>query len=254
MKLAIMQPYFMPYIGYFQAISAVDKYILYGNLTFIKEQWMNRNRIRLCNGDVHTITVPLKHKSSNMMIYDIFLDNSKPWSKNLLKTLSMNYRKATFYGEVFPFIESLLGTRYETLMEMNVETLRAISSYLDIETEIDSDNSRFDDLEELLKTIELDYSGLPYLEATKPLKKTARVIEICRREHCDHFINAIGGQALYDKEEFASYGIKLDFVKTNDISYPQFDYQFEPNLSIIDVLMHNGKEGTKKLLKEYTLI
>ena len=85
-------------------------------------------------------------------------------------------------------------------MELNVETIRAVSAYLDIETEIDSDNKRFDDLEELLKTIELDYSSLPYLEATKPLKKTARVIEICRMEHCDHFINAIGGQALYDKK------------------------------------------------------
>ena len=254
MRLAVMQPYFMPYIGYFQAIGAVDKYILYGNLPFIKKQWMNRNRIRLCNGEVYPIIVPLKHKSSKTLIHDVVVDNSQPWERSLLKTLLMNYKRAYGFNEVFPFIESLLSIRYETLMELNVETIRSISRYLDIQTEIDSDNRRFDDLEEVLKSIESDYSNLPYLWTTKPVKKTARVIEICRREHSCHYINAIGGQALYDKNEFLSYGIRLDFIRTNEITYPQYSYPFEPNLSIIDVLMHNGKEGTKELLKEYTLI
>ena len=82
----------------------------------------------------------------------------------------------------------------------------------------------------------------------------ARVLEICRREGCDFFVNAIGGKALYSKEEFAEYGITLNFVQMNVFTYPQYGHCFEPNLSIVDVLMHNGKEGTKKLLDEYTLI
>ena len=253
MKLAIMQPYFMPYIGYFQAIKAVDKYILYSNLTFIKDGWMNRNRLQLRNGQVQIISVPLKHKSSNTMIYDIEVDNSQPWQKKLLKTIFLNYKPATYFDEIYPFLEDLLTKQYNTLSELNAETIRAIAKYLDISTEIESDNTRFLDMEQLLDVVEDDYSVMPFLK-THPVRKVARVLEMCRREDCHDFVNAIGGQALYSKEEFKLYGIDLHFVQTHEFTYPQLAPGFEPNLSIIDVLMHNGKEGTKKLLNEYTLI
>ena len=81
MKLAVMQPYFMPYLGYFQAIAAVDKYILYDNLTYIKEAWVNRNRIRFRNAKPNYIIVPLANKSSNIQIKDIIIDNTKSWKK-----------------------------------------------------------------------------------------------------------------------------------------------------------------------------
>ena len=99
-----------------------------------------------------------------------------------------------------------------------------------------------------------NYSKFQYLELTRPIKKVARVISMCKFENSSFFINAIGGQVLYDKLEFEEYGISLKFIKTNQIEYDQRNEPFEPNLSIIDVLMHNGKEGTKKLLNEYTLV
>lgn len=253
MKLAIMQPYFMPYIGYFQAIKAVDKYILYSNLTFIKDGWMNRNRIQLRDGKVLTITVPLLHKSSNTMIYDVQVDNSKPWQKKLLKTLLLNYKPAAYFDEIYPLLEAILSKKYDTLTELNAKTIKAIAAYLDIETEIEVDNSRFLDMEKLLDIVEDDYSVMPFLK-THPVRKVARVLEMCRREDCHDFINAIGGRALYSKDEFRLYGIDLHFVKTHDFTYPQLVDGFESNLSIIDVLMHNGKEGTKRLLNEYTLV
>ena len=253
-KLAAMQPYFMPYVGYWQAISAVDKYILYGNLTFIKDAWMNRNRIRQKNGLVNIITVPLQRKSSNTLINDIQIDNSFKWNEKLLKAILLNYSKAEYFDEIYPLMEQLFTQRYDTLMQLNAQTICDVANFLEIKTEIDYDNSRYLEMEEILKDIEADYSKLPYLEKTRPIRKVARVFEFCRRENSKHFINAIGGRELYDKDEFAQYGIKLEFVETHHIEYNQFGNPFEPNLSIIDVLMHNGKERTQQLLNEYTLV
>lgn len=254
MKLAIMQPYFMPYIGYFQAIKAVDKYILYSNLNFIKEAWMNRNRVRQRDGRLCYIMVPLQHKSSNTLIFDILIDNSKHWRKDILNTILFSYKKSEYFEEIYPLLEGLLITEVDSLTDLNALTIMGISEFLDIPTVIESDYTRYFELEENLKSVENDYSFYPYMEKTKPIKKVARVLEICRREGADFFVNAIGGQSLYSKTEFAEYGISLNFVHTNSISYPQYGQEFVPNLSIIDVLMHNGKEGTKKLLDEYTLI
>ena len=256
MKLAIMQPYFMPYIGYFQAINAVDKYILYSNLNFIKEAWMNRNRLLMRDGSIVLTTVPLKSKSSYSMIYDVEIDNSKPWKEKFLKTVRMCYGRKPYFDEVMKLLEEMLSPEYRLLMDLNAGTIIAISQYLDITTEIDSDNSRFLEMENQIANIEDDYSTIPYLMKTRPIRKVARVIEMCRREGCEEFYNAIGGQELYSKEEFLQYGIHLNFVSTNSIEYRQDTKKgdFIPNLSIIDVLMNNGKDGTKGLLQEYTLV
>ena len=254
MKLAIMQPYFMPYIGYFQAIKAVDKYILYSNLTFIKEAWMNRNRVRLKDGRSCYILVPLSHKSSNTLISDIYIDNTKHWRKDVLNTIFFGYKKSEFFDEFYPLLEEMLSVEVDKLTDLNALTLKGIASFLDIKTEIESNNTKYLELEEKLNTIETGYSLFPYMEKTRPIKKVARVLEICRCEGCDFFVNAIGGKVLYSKEEFAEYGISLNFVQTNEISYPQYGYECDPSFSIVDVLMHNGKEGTKKLLDEYTLV
>ena len=183
MKLAIMQPYFMPYIGYFQCISAVDKYILYGNLTFIKDAWMNRNRILLKNGKIQTISVPLQHKSSNTLINEILIDNSQHWQTKLLKTIYLNYKGSAFFEEMFPFFQSLLEKKYKYLFELNCESIQKIVSLLSIDTIIDADNSRFSEMELLLNSVDEKYSDvIPYL-TTNPIKKVARVIEMCRREN-----------------------------------------------------------------------
>lgn len=256
MKLAIMQPYFMPYLGYFQAVAAVDKYILYDQLTFIQSGWINKNRIRQRNMPVSNIVVPLIDKSSNTLIADTLIDNTKPWQKKILKSLQLGYGKSAYYNEIMPLIEDILSKEYTTISELNSSSIKRICQFLDIQTEIDSDIDRYLDLENRLHDIENnDYTQFSHLH-TLPIKKVARVLEICKAEGSSYFVNAIGGQELYDKAEFKQYGIDLYFIKMNDIQYSQncTDGSFEPNLSIIDVLMHNGKEGTKKLLNEYTLI
>ena len=251
-----MQPYFMPYIGYFQTIAAVDKYILYSNLNFIKEAWMNRNRLLMRDGTVVLTTIPLRSKSSNTMIYDVEIDNTQPWKTKFLRTVQMCYSRKPYYDEIYPMLADLLAVDYRLLKDLNAASITAIARYLGINTQIEADNSRYLPMEQLLQSIETDYSLLPYLQKTKPIRKVARVIEMCRCEGADHFLNAIGGQQLYSKDEFAQYGIRLDFVQTNPIQYRQDTKNgtFVPNLSIIDVLMNNGREATRSLLTQYTLV
>lgn len=251
-----MQPYFMPYLGYFQAIAAVDKYILYDQLTYIQSGWINKNRIRQRNMPVSNIVVPLIDKSSNTLIANTLIDNSKPWQKKILKALQLGYGKSAYYSEIMPLMEEILTREYNTISELNAYSIKRICEFLEIPTEIDSNVERYLDLEERLCDIEnSDYSRFVHLH-TMPIKKVARVLEICKAEESNFFVNAIGGQELYDKTEFKQYGIDLYFIKMNSVQYSQNckDGSFEPGLSIIDVLMHNGKEGTKQLLNEYTLI
>ena len=256
MKLAIMQPYFMPYLGYFQAIAAVDKYILYDQLTYILNGWVNKNRIRQRNRPVSLIVVPLKHKSSNTLIADTLIDNTKPWAKKILKSIQQGYSKSAYYHEIMPLMDDILSNQFNTISELNCYSIIKICEFLDIKTVIDFNINRYLDLEERLCDIENgDYSRFSHLH-TLPIKKVARALEICKAEDSNFFVNAIGGQELYDKTEFKQYGIDLYFIKMNEVQYDQncYDGSFEPGLSIIDVLMHNGKEGTKQLLNEYTLI
>lgn len=256
MKIGIMQPYFFPYLGYFQAIQAVDKYILYSDLTFIKDGWMNRNRILIKNGTISTISVPLIQKSSNVLIKNVRIDNSKKWNIKLLKTIYLNYKGSRFFDDIYILFEQLLYKHYDYLYELNAQSIIEIVRYLDISTQIQfNTNDRYSSLEsQLLKIDCKDYSNFPYMEKTMPIKKVARVLAISKEEDADTFINAIGGQALYDKKEFAQYGLDLKFIHTDEFEYSQFMNEFVPNLSIIDVMMHNGKEKTLELIKKYSFV
>jgi len=243
----------MPYLGYFQAIATVDKYILYENLTFIKDAWMNRNKLMLNNGLLSMFSVPLSAKSSNLYIREVKIDNTQKWSEKLLKTIYLNYKKAVCFEETYQLLEKLLQKKYEYLYQLNAYTIVSISRHLGIQTEIVFDNNSYLALEEKLE--HKDYSLLPYLNKTTPEKKTARVIAMCKMENADIFINAIGGLELYSKEEFAQYGINLKFIKMNsDIVYPQFSKKFVPNLTILDVMMFNSVEEISKMLDKYELI
>lgn len=256
MKLAIMQPYFLPYIGYFQAIDAVDKYILYSNLNFSKRGWSNRNRILLKDGSIMTMTVPLLNQSSKSLNNSIKIVNNKEWKSQLLKTIYFNYKGAFYFDDVYPYIKNLLNNSFEYLYQLNGFLIENISDYIGIDTKIEyEDLNKYSDLEEQLLEIDTNnYSQFKYMKKTNPEKRVARILEICRYENASTYINAIGGQTLYSKEEFAKYGVDLQFIKMHEFRYPQFSEDFEPNLSIVDVLMHNGSEKTKNLIKKYSLI
>lgn len=231
MKLGIMQPYFFPYFGYWQLINAVDKYVVYDDVAYIKGGWINRNNI-LINGKALLVTLPLENSSSFKNINEIDIIRNPKQIEKIIKSISMAYTKAPYFNDVMPIIENLILNNIN-IAELNYKAVLEISKYLDINTKII-----------LSSTLDKDNN----------LKGEEKVIHINKLLGTDIYINAIGGQELYNKEEFEKEGIKLKFLKMGEIRYTQFKNEFVPNLSIIDVMMFNSKKIIQNMLNEYILI
>ncbi|MGD0712126.1 MAG: WbqC family protein [Bacteroidales bacterium] len=229
MKIAIMQPYFLPYIGYFQLINAVDKFVIYDDVNFIKGGWINRNRI-LNNGKVLMISVPLIGASSFKKINEIEIAKNK---EKILSTITHSYRKAPYYDEVYPLIFELINYDEDNLARFVSNSIIKISKYLEIETgfilssEIKKDNE---------------------------LKAQEKVLAICKLLDASKYYNAFGGQELYNIEDFADKNIELKFIKSQLVPYKQFNNEFVPWLSIVDIMMFNTKDEIKEMLNQYELV
>jgi len=231
MKLAIMQPYFFPYIGYWQLIHAVDRFVIYDDVNYIIRGWVNRNRI-LINGEPSYITLPLQQASQNRRICDIFLQPSSIWRDKLVKMVENTYRKALYFSEVFPVIERVVRYKTDNLSDYLAHQLQTLAAFMDIKTQFIVTSRCYGNN---------DFSG------------QKRILDICKREGASTYINPQGGQALYDRDTFAQNGLDLKFLIPSNIKYKQFGPLHVPWLSIIDVLMFNGIEGTKKLLVSYSV-
>lgn len=233
MKLGIMQPYFFPYIGYFQLINAVDKFVVYDDIKYSKRGWINRNRI-LLNGKDQFFTLPLKKDSDYLDICQRKLSNNFDIeSKKILNKIETLYRKAPYFKEVFSVVINCMLYKEENLFKYVFYSIDKIKTYLDIKT----------------KLITSSEIGI-----RKRLKGEAGVISICKKMKSTHYINAIGGVELYDKDTFLKENIKLNFIKSDMIEYKQFGNVFVPWLSIIDIMMFNSKKDIAKMLRSYTLI
>ena len=232
MKIAIMQPYIFPYIGYFQLINAVDKFIIYDDVNFINKGWINRNRI-LVNGKDSLFTIPLKEASQNKLINSIEVNWDSAWKSKFLKTIEQSYKKAPHYQQVLPLIEGLLNTEKSIFSEIIFENLTQVCQYLEIKTELVPSSSIYQNTH---------------------LKAQERIIDICVQEKTDTYINPIGGLELYDKAAFQAIGKELFFIKSKAIRYTQFKNEFVPWLSIIDILMFNSPEHISTLLNDYELV
>lgn len=230
MKVGIMQPYFFPYIGYWQLINAVDEYVVYDDVSYIKGGWINRNNI-LLNGKKHLITIPLEGSSSFKGINEIEITKNAIAKRKVLKTLETAYRKAPYYEEVMPIIENLI-IENESISMLNYHSIIEINYYLGISTKI-----------YLSSRIKKDLS----------LKGQDKVIHINRILGADTYYNAIGGRELYDADVFRQNGLQLYFLEADVKIYKQFVGEFIPNLSIIDVLMFNSIDSIRQLLNQYHL-
>lgn len=241
-----MQAYFLPYIGYFHLIDAVDKFRIYEHVSFRKSSWIQRNRI-LDKGTRNPlwINVPLKDQSSHQKIKNIRIDHSKGWQKVILKKIFLNYKKAKFFEEVHHSLEDIIKTQADDIHEYNSLTTMRLCKLLSIGTEIQFINDDCQSIEEQL----VEGSGSLDLEV-----KSQRIIQICKYEKAETYINPSGGTEIYDKTEFKTHNINLVFMNSGQVNYDQFGMEFTPNLSIVDVLMHNGIEGTKEIIKNYNTI
>lgn len=232
MKVGIMQPYFLPYIGYWQLMNAVDKYVVYDDVNFIKGGWVNRNRV-LSNCNAVFINLLLSKASPNLLINEIYIINGDREQKKMLKQIDQMYRKADYFKDVFPLVEKIVNYEEKNLALYLYYSILEIAKFLDMDTEFVLSSE---------------------LEKDNQLKAQARVIDIVKTVGGHKYINAIGGVELYDKSKFDKNGIELSFLKTNIDEYLQFGGEFVGGLSIIDVLMFNGKDKTKEMLNDFALV
>ena len=192
MKLAIMQPYFMPYIGYFQTMAAVDTYVVYDDVQYIKGGWVSHNYL-LVGGKKQMFTIQLKGASPNKLFNEVEVGDD---FRKFEKLLQFNYGKAPYYDEVMPVLKTIFAYEDRNLARFLWNSYCELFSFLGIDTNII-----------LSSAVDKDCS----------LKGKEKVLDICRSLGADTYYNAIGGQELYDKQEFADHGINLFFVKTNFI-------------------------------------
>ncbi len=231
MKLGIMQPYFFPYIGYFQLINIVDKFILYDNVAYIKNGWINRNKI-LIRKKANYITIPVHYASTNYYIHETQIVNFKLFKKKFIKTIILNYKKAPEFNPVLNLIETIFSSKFDYINDLNLTIIKQINKFLNINTKII-----------LSSTININHT----------LKGEEKIIAICQKIKANEYINSIGGVDLYSKKNFSSQNIHLKFLKTKNIEYKQFNEKFIPNLSIIDVMMFNNPQQIDKFLNNYKI-
>ncbi len=233
MKLGIMQPYFFPYIGYWQLIKAVDVYVVYDDVNYKKRSWINKNNI-LINGEAKPITLRTVKVSQNKLINEITLDNDDIHNKKLLKTIKEAYSKAPYFTETFALVEKIINYKEPNLANYLMNSIVEIARYLNFQTEI-------------IKSSQL--------EKREDLKGQERILEICKLFSADQYFNASGGTLLYSSKDFQLQNIDLTFIKPTDINYQQKGPEsFVPNLSIIDVMMFNSPEEINAMLEEFTVI
>jgi hypothetical protein len=233
MTLAIMQPYFLPYIGYMQLMNAVDTFVLYDDVAFINRGWINRNRL-LINGQEYLFTIPLKDASQNKRINEVHLADDPKWRSKLLKTIEQGYRKAPYYGTVMPLTEKIINFTTDSIADLIHFSLVELNQYLNLTTRLVKSSTIY---------------------SNNHLKAQERILDICRQESASRYINPIGGTELYDKPTFTEAGIELNFIKTNRVEYPQFSRtEFIPWLSILDALMFNDVAAVRTMLGAYELV
>lgn len=232
MKVGVMQPYFVPYIGYWQLMNAVDKYVVYDDVNYIKSGWINRNRI-LIDGQPKYLNISVLSASQNKLINEIELNSDEQYINKNIRKIQESYKRAPYFNDIYPLIEEILKCRTRNIVDYIMKSFRIITEYLNITTELI-----------LSSTLDKDCG----------LKGSKKILSICQLLGATEYYNAIGGKDLYLQKDFNDRGIQLKFLQTDYIYYKQFGKEFQPNLSIIDVMMFNSQEQVKELLHKYTLI
>lgn len=233
LRVAVMQPYLFPYLGYFQLLNAVDRFVVYDDVNFIRQGWINRNNI-LVNGAAHRFTLPLSGLSSFTAINEVHIDQRLfgIWRSKFMKTLAQAYSKAPHYKQIIILVDQVLDPAATHIGQLARASIEVVAGYLDIATTIIPSSSCYNN---------------------KSLKGQERILDICRLEGARYYINAQGGSDLYDRTVFSSRGFKLSFLQPGLSAYPQGGGPFVPGLSIIDVLMFNAPERMRSMLNEFDL-
>lgn len=224
-----MQPYFFPYIGYYQLVFSAENFVFLDDANYIKQGYINRNSI-LLNCKVQNFSLPVSGISSFRKINEhAYIDN---FSK-FLKMIELAYKKSPFFDQAMPIIEEVSLDKSLNVAEKNAKSVMAVLSYLNCDR---------------------DFTYSSEIDIDRKKKGQERVIDICKKIGISKYRNSIGGKTIYDHNIFKSENIELKFIKSINDPYSQGTPEFIANLSIIDQLMHCDKEKIIRNLNTYELI
>ena len=221
MKLGSMQPYFFPYLGYFDLIYSTDRWIVFDTVQYIRHGWVNRNRILHPRSGWQYIVAPLQKFHQDTSIRDILVQEGRDWRDRLLAQLEHYKKRAPCYSPTADLVRDCLDNNELSLSRLNVAILDKVCRYIGIPF-------RYDYLSEMkLELGPVDGPGDWALRESEALGAA-------------EYINPPGGEALFDRAKFEAAGIKLTIQRFENMTYPCDGYGFEPSLSVIDVLMWNS--------------
>lgn len=231
-KVAIMQPYVFPYIGYFQLIHAADIFVFYDDVNFIKKGWINRNQIIL-NQQAYKFTIPLVGASQNKLINEIPVLWESKFDQKLIQQLELGYKTAPYLSDVLGLVQEVFSDKSSNISELAQKSVRLTCQYLGLEKKFYVSSE---------------------LGVSKDMGRADRLIEITKHFGTEQYINAINGRDLYSKVDFKQMGVDLAFVSPILNKYKQGNLiDFIPSLSILDVLMWNEKSEISEMLKSYEI-
>lgn len=237
MTLGIMQPYFMPYIGYISLIKHTDRFILFDTVQFIRHGWIERNRMLKQNEGWQYIQVPLiKQDGRDTLIKDIKINNKEDWKRKILAQIQHYKKVAPYYRRVVALLEDIFANDFEDITTLNKVSLECICKFLGFERNL-----------EIFSQMHLD------IEAANAPDEWA--LNICKAiAGATEYINPIGGLSFFDRNKYENAGIKISFQRMEITEYSQKHDVFESGLSILDVMMWNDVDEINRMLDKYVLI
>ncbi|MBP9991498.1 MAG: WbqC family protein [Bacteroidales bacterium] len=236
MKLGIMQPYFMPYIGYYSLIKHTDEFILFDPVQFIRHGWIERNRILKQGGGWQYIQIPLiKDNGRDTLIKDVRINNAEPWKQKMLAQLQHYKKKAPYYFKVIKMLNEIFAEDFTDITHLNKMALQVSCDYLGISRE-------FPIFSEMNLAIDSVNAADEW------------ALNICKAMGCTEYINPIGGTEFFDRSKYNQAGVQISFQQMEITEYVQGGEPFEPGLSMIDVMMFNSPEEINSMLDRFTLV
>lgn len=227
MLVAIHQPQYLPWLGYFDKMDRCDLFVFLDSVQFKKNEWQNRNRIKTARGWQY-LTVPVRHRFPQSIL-DVRIDNRADWARKHLQALTVHYGKAPYFQDHLPFLQQVYGTRWDSLCDLCIALIRYLASALGITVKV-------------ARSSEREWSPEP----------TERLIEICRWAGADSYLTGAGGSHYMRLDRFREEGIRVLWQEFASPIYPQRYGPFEPNLSIVDLLFNCGPEGLQLLRSSRT--
>lgn len=235
MRLAIMQPYFFPYLGYYSLIKKTDKFILFDTVQFIRHGWIERNRVLKPAEGWQYVAVPLEKKSLSTLIHEVEIKNAEDWKGKIVRQLEHYKKRSPFYRETLNVIEDSLSIDTNSIVKLNENILKKTCEYFGIPLVI----SVYSEMNLIVD--EVTHPGEWALQISKAL-------------NAKEYLNPTGGMEIFRPDQFKNAGIDLKFLGNNLKPYNQRRPTFEAGLSIIDVMMFNDVESINALIDDVKFV